>query len=144
MAPTMSPPTVTDAEVTRCTRVRIFADVARHVSTNVSGMPVWGTDVVEGNYAGHPGLLYEPRPHSFSELLESTDRWGERTFLVHGGRRISYAEFTSAVAVAGQRLRELSIERGDRVLLFAYNSPEWALALWALWMVGAVPVLGNR
>src|ERR1700759_4108314 len=105
MAPTTSPPTVTDAEVTRCTRVRMVADVARHLSTNVSGMPVWGTDVVEGRYAGHLGLLYEPRPHSFGELLDGPSRWGERTFLVQGGRRISFAEFGSAIAVARRRLR---------------------------------------
>src|SRR5690242_3489037 len=103
MAPTTSPPTVTEAEVTRCTRVRMSADVARHVSTNVSGMPVWGTDVVDGHYAGHPGLLYEPRPHSFRQLLEGTERWGERTFLVQGERRISFTAFDRAIAAARQR-----------------------------------------
>ena len=107
-------------------------------------MPVWGTDVIEGDYAGHPGLLYEPRPHSFAELLDGTSRWGDRTFLVQGQRRISFAEFGNAVAAARQHLRALGVKRGDRVLLFAYNSPEWALALWSLWTIGAVPVLGNR
>jgi acyl-CoA synthetase (AMP-forming)/AMP-acid ligase II len=107
-------------------------------------MPVWGTEVVEGDYAGHPGLLYQPRPQSFGQLLDGIRRWGERTFLVQGRRRISFAEFDDAIAVARQRLRGLGIKRGDRVLLFAYNSPEWALALWSLWTVGAVPVLGNR
>lgn len=29
-------------------------------------------------------------------------------------------------------------------MLLAYNGPEWVLALWAIWSVGAVPVLGNR
>jgi acyl-CoA synthetase (AMP-forming)/AMP-acid ligase II len=30
------------------------------------------------------------------------------------------------------------------VVLLAYNSPEWVLALWAIWSAGAVAVLGNR
>lgn len=107
-------------------------------------MPVWGRDVVEGQYAGHPGLLYEPRPTTFGELLDGTERWSERTFLVQGERRIAFGEFNNAIAAARQYLRRLGIARGDRVLLFAYNSPEWALALWSLWTIGAVPVLGNR
>jgi acyl-CoA synthetase (AMP-forming)/AMP-acid ligase II len=77
-------------------------------------------------------------------MLDAAALWDERTFLVQGGRRISFAEFNSAIAVARQRLRGLGINRGDRVLLLAYNSPEWALALWAVWTIGAVPVLGNR
>ncbi len=107
-------------------------------------MPVWGTDVVEGHYAGHPGLLYEPRPHTFGELLEGTERWRERTFLVQGPRRISFGSFTTAIAAARQHFRGLGVTRGDRVLLHAYNSPEWPLALWSLWTIGAIPVLGNR
>lgn len=105
---------------------------------------VWGSEVVKGRYGGHPGLVYEPRPQTFGELIEGTERWNERTFLVQGARRISFAEFNSGVAAARWYLRESGIKRGARVLLFAYNSPEWAVALWSLWMVGAVPVLGNR
>ncbi|WP_235010337.1 class I adenylate-forming enzyme family protein [Mycobacterium sp. 3519A] len=107
-------------------------------------MPVWGSNVVDGHYAGHPGLLYQPRPTTFAELLDGAQRWSERTFLVQGRRRITYAAFIEAIRAARRYLRELGIARGDRVLLFAYNSPEWALAVWALWTVGAVPVLGNR
>ena len=29
-------------------------------------------------------------------------------------------------------------------MVFGYNSPEWVVALWALWLAGAVPVLANR
>jgi long-chain acyl-CoA synthetase len=105
---------------------------------------VWGRNVVDGHYAGHPGLLYVPRPKTFAELLDGTARWSDRTFLVQGRRRISYGEFITAIGAARRYLRELGIAGGDRVLLLAYNSPEWALALWSLWTIGAVPVLGNR
>ncbi|MFG1931224.1 class I adenylate-forming enzyme family protein [Mycobacterium sp. NPDC048908] len=107
-------------------------------------MPVWGSNVVDGHYAGHPGLLYEPRPTTFAELLDGTGRWSERTFLVQRNRRISYGEFNAAIGAARHYMRQMGIARGDRVLLFGYNSPEWALALWSLWTIGAVPVLGNR
>ena len=45
---------------------------------------------------------------------------------------------------AGDRLEPLGVRPGDRVMLLAYNSPDWVLALWAVGSAGAVPVLGNR
>jgi len=104
----------------------------------------WGDEVVVGEYDGHPGLVYRVRPGSFAGLLTGVDRWAPRTFLVHGHRRISFGQFFAAVDVARERLGAAGIEPGDRVLLLAYNSPEWVLALWAIWAAGGVPVLGNR
>ena len=107
-------------------------------------MNPWGDGVITGDYAGHPGLLYRQRPRTYAELLTGVERWTPRTFLVHGGRRISFGEFFAAVRAAGDRLEPLGVRPGDRVMLLAYNSPDWVLALWAVWSAGAVPVLGNR
>ncbi|MFM9035933.1 MAG: class I adenylate-forming enzyme family protein [Mycobacterium sp.] len=104
----------------------------------------WGDEVGVGSYAGHPGLVYLDRPHTFAGLLFGVDRWTGRTFLVQEDRRITFGEFFGAVAAARERLRRLGIQPGDRVMLLAYNSPDWVLALWAIWSLGAVPVLGNR
>ena len=105
---------------------------------------IWGDEVGVGRYAGHPGLQYQQRPRTFADLLTGVQRWSQRTFLVQGDRRITFGEFFPAVGAARERLRRLDIEPGDRVVLLAYNSPDWVLALWAIWSVGAVPVLGNR
>jgi long-chain acyl-CoA synthetase len=104
----------------------------------------WGEDVSAGRYAGHPGLLYARRPRTFTDLLFGVQRWKARTFLVQGQRRISFADFFAAVEAARNRLQPLGIQPRDRVVLLAYNSPEWVVALWAIWSLGAVPVLGNR
>jgi long-chain acyl-CoA synthetase len=50
----------------------------------------WGEDVAAGHYAGHPGLLYAPRPRTFTELLFGVQRWAPRTFLVQNDRRIGF------------------------------------------------------
>jgi len=100
--------------------------------------------VVEGRYDGHPGLVYRERPTAFADLFSGVDRWAARTFLVHGERRISFGEFFAAIDESRDRLTAHGIQPGDRVMLLAYNSPEWVLAFWAIWAVGAVPVLGNR
>lgn len=97
-----------------------------------------------GEYRGHPGLVYEQGPTTFAELVAGTEKWTDRAFLVHGARRISFAEFRHAVLVARKMLAGFGIRPGDRVVLFGYNTPEWIVALWAVWLADAVPVLANR
>ncbi|MCV7014686.1 class I adenylate-forming enzyme family protein [Mycolicibacterium madagascariense] len=107
-------------------------------------MSTWGTEVREGSYGGHAGLVYDRGPSTFEDLMAGTEVWTDRTFLVHGDRRISFAAFRIAAHAARARLGALGIEPGDRVIVNGYNSPEWVVALWALWLAGAVPVLANR
>ena len=100
----------------------------------------WGGEVVDGLHGGHTGLVYRERPKSFADLVAGVDRWAQRTFLVHDRRRVSFGEFFAAVHAARDRLAEAGIKPGDRVLLLAYNSPEWVLALFEIWAAGGVPV----
>jgi len=104
----------------------------------------WGEDVEVGHYAGHPGLVYPQRPRTFADLFFGCERWAERTFLVQGERRIRFGEFFAAVDAARDKLHGLGVTPGRRVVLLGYNSPDWVLALWGIWALGAVPVLGNR
>ncbi len=104
----------------------------------------WGEEVAEGRYAGHAGLIYPQRPQSFAELFTGAERWSQRIFLVQGDRRITFGDFFAAVDAARAVLEPLGIRPGDRVVLLGYNSAEWVVALWAIWSLGAVPVLGNR
>jgi long-chain acyl-CoA synthetase len=104
----------------------------------------WGTEVREGSYGGHGGLVYDRGPATFDDLMAGTEVWTDRTFLVHGERRVSFADFRIAAQAARAHLAGKGIGPGDRVMVFGYNSPEWVVALWALWLSGAVPVLANR
>ena len=104
----------------------------------------WGAEAVSGEYGGHPGLVFEPRPRTFAEFLTGVQRWAGRPFLVQGERRITAGRFFAAIDAAREVLAPFGIRRGDRVMLLGYNSPDWVLALWAVWSLGAVPVLGNR
>ena len=104
----------------------------------------WGDATVRSHYAGHEGLVYEPRPLSLASLLTDVVRFGERTFLVQGEQRISFATFRMAAAAGAEAMRSRGTGAGDRVMLLAYNSPAWVLGLWSAWLAGAVPVLANR
>jgi long-chain acyl-CoA synthetase len=106
--------------------------------------PLWDTEAFSGSYAGHPGRLYRRGPATIDDLVEGTRCWTDREFLVHGERRITYAGFRGALGRAREHLASLGIRPRDRVMVFGYNSPEWIAAVFALWLHGAVPVLGNR
>ncbi len=105
---------------------------------------LWGTEPAPAEYAGHAGFAFEPRPTQFDDLLVGAERWADREFLVQAGRRITHGEFHRGVSAAAGILARAGVGAGDRVLLLSYNSPEFILATWALWWVGAVPVFGNR
>ena len=114
------------------------------MSVETASAVVWGDTVVEATYAGHAGLVYEPRPRSLVALLDESARFGERTFLVQGEQRVTFAQFRHAAVAAAGVLQRHGVGSGDRVLIWAYNSPAWVLTMWACWVAGAVPVLGNR
>lgn len=103
---------------------------------------IWGTEVVED--PDGPGLIHEPRPSSITDMLVGADRWADRDYLVQGNRRIAFGTFLDAVPHAAADMLARGAKTGDKVLLLAYNSPEFVLALWATWWAGLVPVLGNR
>ena len=104
---------------------------------------LWGTEVVE--VPGRGGArAYAPRPVCTIDLLVGIERWADRTYLVQGRRRITFARFHRAVGGAAAALSAAGARPGERVLIQAYNSPEVVLLVWAAWWLGAVPVLGNR
>ncbi|BBY66269.1 class I adenylate-forming enzyme family protein [Mycolicibacterium helvum] len=105
---------------------------------------LWGTDVEASDYAGHRGLQYSPRPTTFASIFAESQRWAERTFLVHGARRMTFSAFADAVDTGVVALQDDGVQSGDRIMLYAYNTPDWVVALWSVWRSGAVPVLANR
>ena len=58
----------------------------------------WGTTTVEAVVRGFPGRLYEPRRRSLAELLLDARRWSERTYLIQGDRRLTYAQVRDLVS----------------------------------------------
>jgi long-chain acyl-CoA synthetase len=55
-------------------------------------------------------------------------------------RSLSYREASAKILAAARRLRSLGIGRGDKVAVAGKNSPEWAVAYFAVLTAGAVVV----
>ncbi|WP_282106941.1 MULTISPECIES: (2,3-dihydroxybenzoyl)adenylate synthase [unclassified Crossiella] len=66
---------------------------------------------------------------------------GDRTALVDGDRRISYAQLDAAADRMAAGLLELGVRQGDRVVVQLPNVAEFVVLLFALLRVGAVPAL---
>ncbi len=85
--------------------------------------------------------VFANRLRSLRALLEQSAAHGEKEYLVHGNRRITYAEHLRVVASVARALREgFGVEAGDRVAILAENCPEWIVAFWAAQALGAVAV----
>ena len=75
----------------------------------------------------------EPFPTTIPELLaRSAAQFGEKTALQmrRGGEweRVSFAAVARAAAQASDNLRALGLVKGDRVVLFSENQPQWGMA----------------
>ena len=66
------------------------------------------------------------------------------TFLAYdnGFRRwsFSYAEVSRAALAFGARLAQAGLTKGDAVIFWSENRPEWIAALWGCWLQGVVAV----
>src|SRR5262245_59079609 len=74
---------------------------------------------------------------------------GDRPFLAHAGRRVTYREFDRLTNRAAHALRALGVEKGDRVTLGLGNSVEYVVAALGVLKAGGVlhpvnPALGAQ
>lgn len=80
-----------------------------------------------------------------AEMVERTaNRLPRKNALVHGERRISYAELIETSKRLAVALLDLGVEPGERVVMQLPNVPEFVFVYLALQWIGAVPVTALR
>lgn len=96
-------------------------------------------EIVEEGVMGERMPVFKSRKHSLRELLEASAVHGEKEYIVHGERRLSYAQHLRLVASTAAALSErYGVKKGDRVAILAENWPEWIIAYWATVSLGGV------
>ncbi len=76
---------------------------------------------------------------ALSELLESSaENYGDKTALIVEDKRLGYVELNDLANRAGNALKKLGVERGDRVSLLLPNSIECVAAYHGIGKIGAV------
>ncbi len=85
-----------------------------------------------------------PKPDTLTDLFTEFRLYGERTAFIHrsGIRRrvVSYAWLDDQSRRMATLLGDLGVVKGDRMALWAPNSPWWAVVFWGALLRGAVVV----
>ena len=93
---------------------------------------------------GQPKTLELPRETVYANLAASAARRPQRTAIDYYGGRLSYARLKHEVdALAGYLRQRLGVARGERVLLYAQNCPQFVIAYYAILRADAVVVPVN-
>ena len=93
---------------------------------------------------GHRVPVLVNRKSSLRDFVAASAGHGDTDLLVLGDRRITHQQFVDLVAAASAALAaDHGITKGDRVAIFAANSPDWVIAYFALVCMGAIVCLHN-
>ncbi|MGH8669282.1 MAG: long-chain fatty acid--CoA ligase [Burkholderiales bacterium] len=93
---------------------------------------------------GQPRTLELPRETVYANLERSAARHPQRAALDYYGRRLSYRELKRQVdALAGYLQQRCGVRRGERVLLYLQNCPQFVIAYYAVLRADAVVVPVN-
>src|SRR6476619_3665979 len=93
---------------------------------------------------GQPRTLELPRETVYANLAATAARHPERAAIDYYGRRIAYRDLKREVdALAGFLQQRCGVRKGDRVLLYLQNSPQFVIAFYAILRADAVVVPVN-
>jgi 2,3-dihydroxybenzoate-AMP ligase len=82
---------------------------------------------------------------TLGDMLDDSIRaWGPKTAIVCGDRRLSYDELGRRVDGLAAFLAEAGLKSRDRVVFQLPNSPDFAVAFFALQRLGVIPVMALR
>ncbi|MDX6379635.1 MAG: fatty-acyl-CoA synthase [Rubrobacteraceae bacterium] len=91
-----------------------------------------------------PRTLTLPQTSVYHNLKISTEKYPKKTAIVYYGTEIPYKRLHGEVnAFAGYLQEELGVTKGDRVILYMQNSPQFVVAYYAILRADAVVVPVN-
>ena len=73
-------------------------------------------------------------------LEETAGRYGRKTAIVFGDRRLSYAEIDEASNKVANTLIRMGVNKGDRVAMLLPNSPEFVIIYFGIVKAGSIAV----
>ncbi len=94
------------------------------------------TEVIDGQEL----KVFKDRFDNLGVVARFAAAHGDKEFLVHGERRITFRDFLAMSNSVSFALADAGVTHGDRVAVLAQNSPEWCMAFWGTVDIGAVLV----
>jgi long-chain acyl-CoA synthetase len=97
--------------------------------------------VVTVDVRGVPTKVFAGAPPHLRAVWELSGLFGDRPYLVYDDEQVDFAGAHRDVATLANRLvHDHGVRQGDRVAIAMRNYPEWVVAAWASFVVGAVVV----
>lgn len=97
-------------------------------------------EIVEQEILGSQIKTYKNAPNDLREVWTSSERYGDRNYLVYGNERISYAQAHKVTTSISGWLYDQGLRPGDRIAIAMRNYPEWMLIYWACSILGITVV----
>ncbi|MHB8156590.1 MAG: AMP-binding protein [Desulfocucumaceae bacterium] len=92
---------------------------------------------------GVPREIRSPEVTLTNIIAEHAQKFPQREAINFYGYRISYGRLEKMSAAFAATLSEMGVKKGDRVCLFMENCPQFIIAIFAIWNIGAVAVTAN-
>ena len=90
---------------------------------------------------GERMTVFKNRAPCLRTLIEVSEAFADKEYIIYEGRRITYEDHRRAVASVAKALKdEYRVRRGDRVAILSANNPEWIVTFWATISLGAIAV----
>ena len=97
-------------------------------------------EIVVENVLGAELQVYKQRFSSMRDVMAFGDARADVDWLVQGDRRVTFGEHNALARKVSVALRDLGVERGDRVAILTANTIEWVVMFWACAGMGAAAV----
>lgn len=95
--------------------------------------------LADGVVGGVPMKVYVDAPPTVRAILELSEAWADRDFLVYEDERVTFDSFRRAVEhFAGVLIETYGVKKGDRVAIIMRNYPQWPVPFFAALSIGAI------
>ena len=96
-------------------------------------------EIHQENVLGVKMDVFKNRPRSLVDFLELSASHGQKPYLIYQEKVISFDNHLVLVKKAAHLLQnKYNVKAGDRVAIYASNSPEWIIFFWATVSIGAI------
>ncbi len=76
----------------------------------------------------------------FTRFDEICEKYPERPAIIFLGEPFSYDKLRDLIHRLATALNQLGVKKGDRVMIYLSNSPQWVISFFAILKIGAVAV----
>lgn len=77
---------------------------------------------------------------TFTQFDRIVEKYPDRTAIVYLGEKFSYAKLQDLIHRFATALIHIGVKKGDKVILYINNSPQWVISFFAIQKIGAVAV----